>query len=388
MPSQRKCTLSSGEVHAYAQQWFAPLKLKERGTTCIASVVIRILFLAAARIASIGAVCRDLSAGPSDQAVYDALTAMLPEDIACVQRRLNACLTHQLPKKLTRRQRVVAIDLTLIPYHGEPFEDERELFRSQPRSGTTKFHAYATAYVCEKGFRYTLAVRRVTAGTSMKDIVQDLVRQVRHVGLKIKVLLLDRGFYSVAVMRYLRRTKCPFVMPPVLRGRKPKRGTPPRGMRALRTKRPGCYRTTVTGEAGTLDVHVCVAVKRYRHRKSGQLRMKKLLYVAWGYRASPIEIRELYRKRFAIETSYRQMNQARIRTSTRNPLERLVYFAIALILRNVWVWMHFTLFATTRRGRLVLRLYLFRFRRLLDWLAQQTQLHLHGTTPYALEWEP
>lgn len=388
MPSQRKCTLSSEEVHACAQQWLAPLRLKQRGTTCVPSVVMRVLFLAAARIASIGAVCRDLSAGPSDQAVYDALAAMLPEDIGRVQRRLNACLTDQLPKHLTRRQRVVAVDLTLIPYHGEPLADARELFHGPPRSGTTKFHAYATAYVCEQGFRYTLAVRRVTAGTSMKDIVQDLVCQVRRLGLKIKVLLLDRGFYSMAVMRYLRRTKCPFVMPPVLRGRKPKLGTPPRGMRALRTKRPGWYRSTLSGASGTLDVNVCVAAKRYRHRKSGRLRLKKLMYVAWGYHASPIEIRELYRKRFAIETSYRQMNQARIRTSTRNPLERLVYFAIALILRNVWVWMHFTLFATRSRGRLVVRLHLFRFRRLLDWLAQQTQLHLHGTQPYALEWEP
>lgn len=98
------------------------------------------------------------------------------------------------------------------------------------------------------------------------------------------------------------------------------------------------------------------------------------------------QVRELYRKRFAIETSDRQMNQARIRASTRHPLERWVYFSIALILRNVWVWLHFTLFATRRRGRLKLRLHLLRFRRFLNWLAQQTELNLHGTTPYKIEW--
>jgi len=388
MPSRRKCTLSSGEVHTYAAQWLEPLRLKERGIRCVTSVVLRILFLAASRISSIGAVCRDLSGAPSDQAVYDALEAMLPENIGLVQRRLNACLTSQLPRKLTRRQRVVAIDLTLIPYHGQPYADERELFHSKPRGGTSKFHAYATAYVCEKGFRYTLAVRRVTAGTVMKDLVQELVRAVRRLGLKIKVLLLDRGFYSVAVMRYLRRTKCPFVMPAVIRGRKPPAGQQPGGMRALRNKRLGWYRATVTSKRDSIDVAVCVAAKRYVHRKTDTVRYKKLLYVAWGYHASPLEIRELYRRRFAIETSYRQMNQARIRTCTRNPLERLVYFAIALILRNVWVWLHFTLFATHKRGRLQLRLHLFRFRRMLDWLAQQTQLHLHGTDPYAIEWQP
>ncbi|MGD9857818.1 MAG: hypothetical protein AB7U20_22985 [Planctomycetaceae bacterium] len=40
------------------------------------------------------------------------------------------------------------------------------------------------------------------------------------------------------------------------------------------------------------------------------------------------------------------------------------------------------------RGRFLLRWHLFRFRRMLEWLARQTQLHLHGTEPYAIEWEP
>ena len=51
-------------------------------------------------------------------------------------------------------------------------------------------------------------------------------------------------------------------------------------------------------------------------------------------------MKETYRSRFAIETSYRQLQQARIRTSTREPLLRLLYVGVALLLRNVWVWLH------------------------------------------------
>ena len=61
-------------------------------------------------------------------------------------------------------------------------------------------------------------------------------------------------------------------------------------------------------------------------------------------------VKETYRSRFAIETSYRQMHQARIRTCTRDPLLRLLYVAIALMLRNVWVWLHWELLAERRRG--------------------------------------
>ena len=58
-----------------------------------------------------------------------------------------------------------------------------------------------------------------------------------------------------------------------------------------------------------------------------------------GYQpSSPDAVFTTYRLRFGIETSYRQMHQARIRTSTRDPLLRLLYVGVALILRNVWVW--------------------------------------------------
>jgi IS4 transposase len=61
-------------------------------------------------------------------------------------------------------------------------------------------------------------------------------------------------------------------------------------------------------------------------------------------------VKETYRRRFAIESTYRQLGQARIRTSTRDPLLRLLYVAVALILRNVWVWLHWQVLAERRGG--------------------------------------
>jgi putative transposase len=56
-----------------------------------------------------------------------------------------------------------------------------------------------------------------------------------------------------------------------------------------------------------------------------------LLFAAWRVHGSPTEIRELYRLRFGIETSFRQMRQARIYTCTRNPRLRLFFLTLALI---------------------------------------------------------
>ena len=43
-----------------------------------------------------------------------------------------------------------------IPYHGEPQEDPDEIRRSATKSGTTHFHAYASAYIIYKHKRVTV----------------------------------------------------------------------------------------------------------------------------------------------------------------------------------------------------------------------------------------
>jgi IS4 transposase len=54
-------------------------------------------------------------------------------------------------------------------------------------------------------------------------------------------------------------------------------------------------------------------------------------------RTRPTQVFELYRQRFGIETSYRQMNQVRARTTSRNPTLRLLLVGLAFILVNLYV---------------------------------------------------
>lgn len=379
MRSRGQYIITKDEVYGYANEWLsAALRLEWGGYKCTSSVVFQILLIAAARVVSVFAACRDLADAPSSHAVYDALLASLPE-LKGLQRRLNDCLCHKLPRALSRKSRVLAIDLTLIPYHGQPALDTSEIFRSQPKSGTTHFHAYATAAVVHKGKRFTVALMFVPAGTSMKEVVQTLVRMVRRRGLTIRYLLLDKGFYSVSVLSYLKRARLGYVVPLVLRGRKPKDpNAPPRGLRALLKKKNGYYRHTITGKDGKrnkarLTITVCVASKDYLQEKTGKKGRKKLLYAIAKVRLTWRKIRELYRKRFSIETTYRQMNEARIKTCTRDPRLRLLFVAIALVLRNVWVWIHFRLAKHKDREEPELFLELLRFQEMLLWITQVVQ---------------
>lgn len=391
MRSRGQYIITKDEVHGYANHWLnTALKLEYEGTKCTASTLLQILLIAAARTVSIYAACRDLADAPTDQTVRNALKASLPE-ILELERRLNRSLCTHLPKALFRKSRRIAIDLTLIPYHGQPHQDKKEIYRSSPKSGTTHFHAYATAAVVHKGHRYTLALLRVEHGTKMQDVVQRLLKIVRSRGVKIRFLLLDKGFFSVEVITYLKRAQLGFIIPAMARGRKPKGRKRAIGLQAIRKKKNGYYRHTLTGKVSgkqhTARVTICVASKSYKHKKTSKRRTKKLMYVVWKVRLTPREIREVYRKRFGIETSYRQMHEARIKTCTRDPKLRLLFVGIALVLRNIWVWLHFKLAKGKWSEHPQLFLELLRFREMLLWIDQAVGKLLHADQKQGIEYE-
>lgn len=374
MRSQRQYIITGDQVHGHAFDWLSTaLRLDYKGTKCTSVTVLQVLLMAASRMVSIFAACRDLAAAPCDQTIRNALASTLPE-IAELERRLNQSLATKLPGALFRKSRKIAIDLTLIPYHGQPLRDKKEIYRSKPKSGTSHFHAYATAIVVHKGHRYTLALIHVEYGQKMKDVLQQLMTIVGQRGVKIRYLLLDKGFFNVEVISHLKHAGIGFVIPAQARGRKPKGRSKATGLRALQKKNNGYYQHTlsgkVNGKSRSTRVTICVASKTYTHKKTGKRRLKKLLYVVSKVRLTPREIRESYRKRFGIETSYRQMNEARIKTCTRNPRLRLLFVGIALVLRNVWVWLHFQLAKGKWNNEPRLFLQLLRFGQMLLWIAQ------------------
>ena len=364
-------TIDCREVHnrvgAVVQQH---VRLEDYGYKCRASTLLHVLFFAVSRISSVFAACRNLAEAPTQQTVFNALVATLPEYHE-LEKRLNAALGDGLPRTLRRRGQTLAIDLTLIPYHGEPFQDPQEIYRGQPKSGTSHFHAYATCYVVRKGHRFTIALTPVRRGERMEEVLRRLLRQARAQGVKCRLLLLDRGFYSVAVIRYLQAARCPFLMPVVHRGRKPKEGKPATGTRAFAAwKKSGwsthTLKTTKATKYGkTATVQICVSCGNFAG-KWGRHGRRTFVYAFWGFHPGSTRwVRETYRTRFGIETSYRQMNEGRIRTCTRSPLLRLFFFALAMILRNVWVWFHLTALSERHGRRLILHLEYLRFRDLL-----------------------
>src|SRR5947209_13493914 len=165
-------TLTPRHVQAHAARLCQRhLRLRDHGPKCTAGTLLTLLFYAAARLTSLAAACKALVQAPCYQAAHDALLATLPP-IHQFQLRLNRALQGDLPRALRRRKQPLAIDLHLIPYHGLPLHDLREVYRSQAKSGTCSSHAYATAYVIRKGLRFTVALSWVQRGEALQAVVQ------------------------------------------------------------------------------------------------------------------------------------------------------------------------------------------------------------------------
>jgi hypothetical protein len=372
----RQYTLTPRHVHAHATFLLQKhVRLRDHGPKSRAWVLWTVLFYAASRITSLAAACAALCDAPSDTAAHDALLTTLPNGVE-LQRRLNRALQGDLPHALRRRRQPLAVDLTLLPYHGQPLKDLSEIFRSQAKSGTSHFHAYATAYVIRKGCRFTVALTSVGRSEPLPDVLKRLLRTAAKAGVRPRYLLLDRGFCSVEVIRYLQAARHAWLMPLTLRGRKPDHPQGVSGSRQFATwKRSGWGQYTMTNAAGRrATFRVCVKC-RNRRGERGRRGREALVY-AWGGALRPSSytwVKETYRSRFAIETSYRQLNQARIRTCTRDPLLRLLYVGVALFLRNVWVWLHWELLAKRRRGHRRVDLRPLTFRQMLLWLQHHAE---------------
>jgi putative transposase len=349
-------TLTAATVHRYAADLLCDhLRLTDYKRLCTAEILLTVVFTACARLTSLFAAALGLRHAPAAETLRKALLANLP-DVATLERRLNDALQATRPR-LGRRLRL-AIDLTLLPYHGQPWRDADELYKAKAKSGTSHFHAYATAYLILRGQRFTVALSYVRKGESMTAVIQRLLASARRAGIRPHLLLLDRGFYAADLIRYLQAARYPFLMPIPLRGRKADHPKGPGGTRIFALWRRGGFdRYRLHGADGRpATVGICVHC-RYRRGRRGKHGRERLVYAYWGFTPpAPAVVSEVYRTRFGIETSYRQMNQGRARTCTRNPAVRLLLVGVALVLRNLWVWLHWQVLAGRQRGARRLRL--------------------------------
>src|SRR3989449_7784094 len=197
--------LTAPEVlhHAYSTLQ-EHLPLHAAGYACTTDDLLKVLLGVAVNRGTIESVCADLVGTPDPQTIRGSLNAQLRvEELPDLERRLNAALAAEVPPRVRRHAREIAIDSHDRPYYGKAAQAAGLWVRGQAKDGTTRFYRVATAYLILKGLRLTLALHFVLPTDDTVSVLDILLTQVKGLGVQITCLLLDKGFAGMAVMMYL-----------------------------------------------------------------------------------------------------------------------------------------------------------------------------------------
>lgn len=294
---------------------------------------------AAAQATSLHQFTATSAGSPHSNRIFEILRAQSWWTLEEVEQRVNKLL-RQAALLLGKGPVPLAIDLHLQPYWGEKDGVARG---GKAQQGTKLFHTYATLCVLLPDRLLTLAVTVVRPGDTMAAVVERLLGYVEPLQLWIKRALLDRQFFAAEVMATLQLPDIPFIIP-VRRTGKAK-------------TRSGTQRLFIWDTAGwtvgqlprkdadpvRFDVAIDVVIEKGKPRA--------LPYATHGLpQTAPTQVATHYRDRNGIEFTYRAAYEARIKTSSPDPVYRLLRFALSLALVNAWLALRFDL-GERRPGR-------------------------------------
>ena len=246
-----------------------------------------------------------------------------------------------------------AIDFTDDPYYGEIIEANKDyVLKSKMKKSTTTFYSYVSLYITTKGQRQTLAVFPVKKGVSKVEYLRKFLAIIHDAKVNIEVLCLDRGFYSKDVFSFLQKENIPHIVPVRKHGLELKK--------ILRGNHSRYARYTMIGTGEPLDLTLAIDVQylQGRNKKFGNV---NLGYVVYGIDWNPRRVYQVYKNRFAIESSYRIRNIVRAKTSSRNVVLRYLLTIISFLLKNIWVSLQWIFFSKVQRGPRTIDEDLFRF---------------------------
>jgi len=340
-----------------------------------AQVVDLLLFMAATTASLFDTVRRFFSF--SHETARQAIKANLPD-----RDRLLAGLVNSLHDVLSfsrldrRRLWLLAIDIHNKPYYGQRTPD---VVGGPKKKGTKWSFAYATAVLLHKGRRYTVGLCPLTPQMKLDEIVRILLDQIAEKGLKIRGVALDSGFDSGDVLLLLQERGLAYTVPMRRAGK---------GSNARNRYFEGRHRLIRWAEWKTDRTRRLVRTRTFLWKRGPRTML--FAFRGWsGDSAKSIHddamrMRRLYRKRFGIETSYRQKNQAEATTTSRDPIYRLLLEGVAYLLRQIWVVLteHIARVRHLKPGEWVSDL---TFAILLDWLKNALESDHHESRSIPLD---
>ena len=256
----------------------------------------------------------------------DALMQQLQKlSIGQVEGQFNEIFEKQFSKHIgkKRKKAVVIIDV----HEQETYSKEKRISDhirgGRHKNGTNFFFKFATIQIIVKNKVLTLAVKFYPRKKKLAQIVHELIKIARKF-VRVKTLLLDRGFRDVNILNSLEFLKIPMLMP--------------------------CIKDKKTRNEFEKAKHKFHVVKYWWRNVKGEYADFKLIMMKLnngkeiGFYTTLrfIWLRtaryylDLYAKRWNIETGYRLQNLFLPKTTCVKGIVRYFYFCYAVAMHNLW----------------------------------------------------
>jgi hypothetical protein len=357
-------TITPAVVRATARHALAKaLPWRDYGRRVSVGKLLDLLLLAAAVASSLSAVAKRFRFGFSHETARKAVTANLPPLGQLTDGLLDALYLFG-SRALRRRRWVVAIDEHRSPFYGD--RSTEGVTGGQKKHGSKYAYSYATAVIAHRRHRCTVGLVALGGGEKPHEVVAALLGQMDRRGLKVRGVVLDSGFDSGDTLLLLQGRRLSYSVPLRKKGNSSNRRNAAWGLEEGTVTTLG-WKT----ERGSRPVSTQAVVSR----RPGEKDKKVYAFGGWGASEARAEARRAslakrwYRKRFGIETSYRQMNECKAKTTKKDRRYRLLLVGLALLLRQAWVWLTAQL-ATAGKLRPTAWVAQLSLARLGEWLAE------------------
>ena len=263
---------------------------------------------------------------PKGDSLLDQLQKLKEEDVREQFRKLFEWQFKNIFRfRLVKPKVVLAIDTTDKPTYSKKKKDDENIVGGKKKASTFYFFRFATIQIANKKNPVTLYVMHCNKETTNEQIVEELVTQARKL-VRIKCVLIDKGFYDTKVFNKLEELNVKYLMPCKFNERTEK-----------------MFEKHLMSNYEVKPYYCQNIKKEYADFKLIMIKLSDETEIGYVTNMHFIKLHrakyyiELYQKRWNIETGYRLQNMFLAKTCSINPSVRLFYFCYAVALHNLWV---------------------------------------------------
>lgn len=233
-------------------------------------------------------------------------------------------------KKGKKYKAIVIIDGHEQETYSKEKKSHNNIRGGKHKNGTNFFFKYLTMQVLIKNKLITLAVKFYSRENTQAELVDELI-EIAEKYVKIKAVLLDRGFRDVTIINNLEYRQAPVLMP-MIKDKKGEKCFEELGKRNFKAIK--YWLKNPQGE------YADVKLLMIRLSNGKEIGFYTTLKNTWLHNAN--YYLNLYKKRWKIETSYRIQNMFLAKTSSINEVVRYFYFCYAVAMHNLWLIIRLT----------------------------------------------